>query len=102
MATCKLNFSPSYNKPELIVSNRVGAEGLKKDGIEQNRSGKAQEAQGQLSDLGGGIADRVTGAVGGAAAGLTGDRAKQAEFQDQHDIGKTAQRSVEADVQKQS
>jgi hypothetical protein len=41
-----------------MLGNLIGAEGLKKEGIEQNREGKAQEAQGQLSDLGGGIADR--------------------------------------------
>lgn len=41
-----------------MLGNLVGAEGLKQEGIQQNREGKAQEAQGQLSDLSGGIADR--------------------------------------------
>ena len=38
-----------------MVGNFVGAEGLKREGIEQNREGKGQEAQGQLSDLGSGM-----------------------------------------------
>lgn len=44
----------------------------------------------------------VTGAAGGMMAGLTGDREKQQEYQMMHDDGKTAQRSVEADIQKQA
>ena len=42
-------------------------------GIFRNEEGKAQEAAGQLNDLGGGIKDRVTGTVGGAVAGITGE-----------------------------
>lgn len=38
----------------------------------RNEEGKAQEAAGQLNDLGKGIQDRVSGTVGGAVAGLTG------------------------------
>ena len=37
-----------------MVGNIFGLEGLKKEGIQQNTDGKAQEAQGQLSDLAGG------------------------------------------------
>lgn len=75
---------------------------MKKQGQQQNAEGKAQEAAGQLNDLGAGISDRVSGAVGGAVAGLTGDRDEQAKFQAQHDEGKTRQRGAEADIQKQS
>ena len=57
-----------------MIGNLVGAEGLKQEGIKQNQDGKAQEAQGQLSDLGQGVTDRVKGSLGGAVAGLTGDR----------------------------
>jgi len=85
-----------------MLGNLIGAEGLKKEGIEQNREGKAQEAQGQLSDLGGGIADRAKGAVGGAVAGLTGDQAEQERRRLQHDQGKTLQRGVESEIQKQN
>lgn len=84
------------------IGGLLGAEGLKKEGQEQNAAGKGQEAQGQLSDLGAGVSNRVGGAVSGAVAGLTGDRAKQAEANEKHDIGKTLQRGAEADIQKQN
>lgn len=84
------------------IGGLLGAEGLKRDGIQQNREGKAQEAQGQLSDFGGGMADRAKGAAGSAFAGLTGNKAEQEKYQAKHDIGKTQQRSAEADIQKQS
>jgi len=83
------------------IGNLVGAEGLKQEGIQQNKEGKAQEAQGQLNDLGSGIADRVSGAVGGAAASLTGNTAQQEARQAQHDQGKSLQRGVELDLDKQ-
>ncbi|KAF1924114.1 uncharacterized protein M421DRAFT_73428 [Didymella exigua CBS 183.55] len=84
------------------VGGFVGAEGLKQAGIQQNQEGKAQEAQGQLSDLGKGVQDRVGGAIGGAVAGLTGNDAQKADAQRQHDDGKARQRGVEADLQKQA
>lgn len=75
---------------------------LKSSGREQNLEGQRQEARGQANDFVGGISDRVTGTLGSAAAGLTGDRAKQAEYQDIHDTGKTQQRGAEHDIQKQA
>jgi len=42
-----------------MLGNALGADGLKREGIEQNRAGKGQEAQGQLSDLGSGIGEFV-------------------------------------------
>lgn len=84
------------------LGNLVGAEGLKQEGIRQNQEGKEQEARGQLSDLGQGIGDRVTGSVGGAIAGLTGNKTEQAARQQQHDEGKTRQRGVEADLDKKA
>jgi uncharacterized protein YjbJ (UPF0337 family) len=80
----------------------VGAEGLKQEGIRQNKEGKSQEAAGQVNDLGKGISDRVGGTIGGAVAGLTGNEAQKAEAQKQHDEGKARQRGVEADLQKQA
>jgi uncharacterized protein YjbJ (UPF0337 family) len=80
----------------------VGAEGLKQEGIQQNREGKGQEAQGQLSDLGKGVQDRVGGTIGGAVAGITGNAAQKTEAQRQHDEGKARQRGVEADLQKEA
>jgi uncharacterized protein YjbJ (UPF0337 family) len=75
---------------------------LKRQGQEQNASGKAQEAKGQLNDLTSGATDRFTGAVGGAVAGITGDRDAQLKAEQQHDAGKTQQRGAEVDIQKQN
>ena len=82
------------------VGNLLGNENLKREGQQQNASGQAQEAKGQLTDFGQGVGDRVTGAVGGAVSGLTGDRAGQAKYADQHDEGKTRQRGAEMDIDK--
>jgi len=68
---------------------------LKQAGAQQNAEGKGQEAQGQLNDFGSGVANRVSGAVGGAVAGVTGDREAQLKAQEQHDVGKTQQRGAE-------
>merc|ERR1712072_1397634 len=84
------------------VGNLVGSADLKQQGREQNLQGQSQEAKGQLSDLGKGVSDRVQGAVGGAAAALTGDRAEQQRHADVHDEGKTRQRGVELDLDKQA
>ena len=80
----------------------MGAEGLKQEGIRQNQEGKGQEAQGQLSDLGKGVSDRIGGTVGAAVAGLTGNQESANAAQRQHDEGKARQRGVEADLQKEA
>lgn len=82
------------------VGNLIGNESLKHEGRDQNLKGQGQEAQGQLSDFGTGVSSRVQGAVGGAAASLTGDRARQEEYADMHDEGKTRQRGAELDMNK--
>jgi uncharacterized protein YjbJ (UPF0337 family) len=84
------------------IGNLIGSEDLKRQGREQNESGQAQEAKGQLSDLGSGVGDRVTGAVGSAVAGLTGNRADQERYADLHDEGKSRQRGVEMDINKRA
>lgn len=71
-----------------MLGNAIGAQGLKQEGIQQNQQGKGMEAKGQVNDLGSGIKDRATGAVGGMAAGLTGNREAQDKYQQQHDTGK--------------
>ena len=85
-----------------MVGNAFGAEGLKKEGQQQNAQGKGMEAEGQLSDFGSGMKDRVQGTAGGLAAGITGDRDKQEKYQTQHDDGKTQLRSAQHDNQKQA
>ncbi|GAB7350331.1 hypothetical protein MBLNU459_g0963t1 [Dothideomycetes sp. NU459] len=84
------------------IGGLLGAEGLKQEGQRQNAEGKQQEAAGQVSDLGKGISDRVQGTVGGAVAGLTGNRADEAKYQAQHDQGKTQQRGVESELDQQA
>ncbi|KAF1833414.1 hypothetical protein BDW02DRAFT_552674 [Decorospora gaudefroyi] len=84
------------------IGGFIGAEGLKQEGIQQNKEGKGQEAAGQVNDLGKGIGNRLGGTVGGAVAGLTGNEAQKEEAQRQHDDGKARQRGVEADLQKQA
>ncbi|KAH0848753.1 hypothetical protein AYO21_09884 [Fonsecaea monophora] len=84
------------------IGNLVGSEDLKQQGREQNLQGQGKEAKGQLSDLGKGISDRTQGAVGSAVASLTGDRSEQAKYNEIHDEGKTRQRGVELDLDKQA
>lgn len=66
------------------TGNLLGNQDLKQQGREQNLQGQGQEAKGQLSDLGQGVSDRLGGAVGGAYASLTGNKAAQQAYQDQH------------------
>lgn len=84
------------------IGGLIGSENLKQQGREQNLEGQGTEAKGQLNDLGKGISDRVQGSLGGAVAGLTGDRTEQAKYADMHDEGKTRQRGVELDLDKQA
>merc|ERR1712225_117645 len=95
-------WDQTVGSAEDTVGNLVGSADLKQQGREQNLQGQSQEAKGQLSDLGKGVSDRVQGAVGGAAAALTGDRAEQQRYADIHDEGKTRQRGVELDLDKQA
>lgn len=66
------------------IGGLLGNENLKQQGREQNLQGQGQEAKGQLTDLGQGISDRVSGTVGGAIAGLSGNKAAQEAYKDQH------------------
>jgi len=96
------SWNQTMGSAKEALGNLTGIDSLKQEGAKQNAEGKEQEARGQLSDLGSGISDRVSGAVGGAVAGLTGDRAEQEKRNLQHDQGKTLQRGAEADIQKQN
>jgi uncharacterized protein YjbJ (UPF0337 family) len=56
-----------------FIGNAVGSADLKREGRQQNQEGQGREAAGQLKDYVGGAADRVTGTIGSAVAGLTGN-----------------------------
>lgn len=84
------------------TGNLLGNENLKQQGREQNMQGQGQEAKGQLSDLGQGLGDRIGGTVGSAYAQVTGNTSAKQAYEDQHDEGKTRQRGVELDLQKQA
>jgi uncharacterized protein YjbJ (UPF0337 family) len=96
-AACHLPTRPTANTDYSLIT-----QSLKQSGRQQNLEGQQQEAAGQVSDFASGVGNRVSGAVGGAVADITGDRSAQAEYQQQHDVGKTQQRGAEYDIQKQA
>ncbi|RYP58198.1 hypothetical protein DL769_009061 [Monosporascus sp. CRB-8-3] len=96
------SWNQTVGSAKETVGNLVGAEGLKQSGREQNLEGQQQEAKGQVKDFTGGLSDRAKGTVGSAVAGITGNRAAQADYEQQHDVGKTKQRGAEHDLQKQA
>ncbi|KAK8241501.1 hypothetical protein HDK77DRAFT_256738 [Phyllosticta capitalensis] len=96
------SWNQTLGSAKETLGGLIGSEDLKAAGRKQNQEGQAQEAHGQVSDLGKGVGDRVVGSVGGAVAGLTGNSGAKDEFAKQHDEGKTAQRGVEAELQKQA
>lgn len=79
----------------------VGSQDLKSEGHEQNAAGKGQEAKGQLNDLGKGMKDRVQGTVGEAVAGVKGDSVEEERRREQRGQGKSLQRGVESELQKE-
>lgn len=78
------------------------SQSLKQSGRQQNLEGQQQEAKGQLSDFGSGLAGRAQGAVGSTFSGITGDQAGQAHYEQMRAEGKTQQRGAEYDIQKQA
>ncbi|KAI4192123.1 MAG: hypothetical protein LQ346_004469 [Caloplaca aetnensis] len=96
------SWNQTVGSAKETLGNLTGSTALKKEGSEQNAAGKGQEAQGQLSDFGSGVQERVKGAAGGMLAGVTGDREKEEEMRMRHDDAKTKQRSAEADMAKQA
>ncbi|KIH88568.1 mismatched base pair and cruciform DNA recognition protein [Sporothrix brasiliensis 5110] len=96
------SWNQTIGSAKEAIGGLVGSESLKSAGREQNRSGQEQEARGQVNDFVSGAADRVKGTIGGGVANLTGNTGAEAEYQRQHDVGKTQQRGAEVDIQKQS
>lgn len=66
------------------TGNLLGNQSMVQDGRDQNARGQGQEAKGQLKDLKQGVGERVQGRLGGAVAGLTGDRDEQERYMDKH------------------
>ncbi|KAJ8062535.1 hypothetical protein OCU04_009063 [Sclerotinia nivalis] len=85
-----------------FVGGMLGAEELRKEGREQNAAGRGQQAQGQLNDLGSGVKDRVKGSVGEKVAGIKGDREEEERRREMHDVGKSRQRGVESELEREA
>ncbi|GFP52651.1 hypothetical protein ACSS6W_003263 [Trichoderma asperelloides] len=96
------SWNQTIGSAKETLGGLIGNESLKQAGRQQNLEGQQQEAKGQLHDYGHGMGDRVQGTVGGAVAGLTGDKEGQAHYEELHDKGKTQQRGAEHDIQKQA
>ncbi|KZZ99023.1 hypothetical protein AAL_02574 [Moelleriella libera RCEF 2490] len=92
-------FYPQDTGSTLLTSP---IQNLKSTGRQQNLEGQGQEAKGQASDLGAGVASRVQGTIGGAVTSLTGDKEGQAHYDQLRADGKAQQRGVEHDVQKKA
>ncbi|EWC46627.1 hypothetical protein DRE_04114 [Drechslerella stenobrocha 248] len=82
-----------------FVGGLVGNESLKSSGKTQYNEGVQRETAGQASDLVEGITNRVGGTLGGM---FTTDKGEQEAYRRQHEEGKAAIRSVEADLQKKA
>lgn len=96
------SWNQTVGSAKETLGNVIGNESLKSAGRQQNLEGQQQEAKGQLSDFGSGISNRAQGTLGGAVAGLTGDKAEQAKYDQMRAEGKTQQRGAEHDIQKQA
>ena len=96
------SYNQTMGSAKEMVGNIVGAEGLKKEGQQQNAEGKGLEAEGQLADFGSGMKDRAQGTLGGMVAGIKGDKEKQEENRLLHDDGKAQLRGAQHDIQKQA
>ncbi|KAF8429235.1 hypothetical protein EV426DRAFT_215548 [Tirmania nivea] len=80
------------------VGNLTGNAALKDAGACQEQEGQERKAAGQVKDFTSGAADRVAGTIGSGVASMVGNTDAQADFQKQHDQGKTKVRGVEAEV----
>ncbi|EPE10211.1 mismatched base pair and cruciform dna recognition [Ophiostoma piceae UAMH 11346] len=96
------SWNQTLGSAKETLGGLVGSESLKQSGREQNLSGQEQEARGQVTDFVSGASDRVKGVVGSGFASLAGNTQAEAEYQKQHDTGKTQQRGAEYDIQKQA
>jgi uncharacterized protein YjbJ (UPF0337 family) len=84
------------------VGGFFGAEQMKQEGREQNIRGQQQEAQGQVKNMVGGVADRVQGSVGSTVAGAMGNKDAQHKFDEQLESGKAALSSEQQNLQREA
>lgn len=75
---------------------------MRSAGRQQNLEGQQQEANGQLSDFGSGLASRAQGTIGSAVSNLTGDKEGQVHYEQMRAEGKTQQRGAEHDIRKEA
>lgn len=96
------SYNQTVGAAKESLGGLVGAQGLKKEGQQQNAEGKGQETEGQVKDYGSGIGDRIKGGTESAFKGVVGDREGEEKARAKHDDGKAQQRSAEHDISKQS
>ncbi|KAF4124246.1 CsbD-like [Geosmithia morbida] len=96
------SWNQTIGSAKETVGGLVGNESLKQSGRQQNLEGQEQEAKGQLNDFSSGIANRAQGTIGGAIAGVTGDKKGEEHYDKMRAEGKTQQRGAEHDIRKQS
>lgn len=96
------SYNQSIGAAKESLGGLLGADGLKKEGQQQNAAGKGQEAEGQLKDYGSGVGERFKGGAQSAFKGLTGDREGEEKAKVRHDDGKAQQRGAEHDIIKQN
>ncbi|KAF2972411.1 hypothetical protein GQX73_g1054 [Xylaria multiplex] len=95
-------YAQTVGSAKETLGGLIGSESLKASGRQQNQEGQEREAKGQAKDYVSGVGDRVTGTIGSAVAGITGNQKAQADYQEQHDSGKTQQRGAEHDIKKKA
>ncbi|KAI0454998.1 hypothetical protein F5B21DRAFT_219381 [Xylaria acuta] len=95
-------YNQTVGSAKEALGGLVGSESLQAAGRNQNREGQDQEAKGQVNDYVSGVGDRLSGTVGAAVSGITGNTKAQQDYRDQHDVGKTQQRGAEHDIKKKA
>ena len=86
----KGSWDQTIGSAKETVGGLIGNQSLKNEGREQNAAGQGREAAGQVSDLGKGVADRVSGSVQGGFASLTGNTEAKLKADEQHATGKVS------------
>ncbi|KAK8125513.1 uncharacterized protein PG998_001272 [Apiospora kogelbergensis] len=96
------NMKQTGGSAKEFIGNLTGSESLKQQGRDLNKEGQGQEAKGILSQGYEGVKDRVGGTIGQGINSMLGNEGAAAEYQKQHDAGKTNQRGFEANIDKKA